>query len=210
MYDVKEGVVKVAGVDVRAVAQSCLRKAVAMVPQDIVLFNNTILFNIRYGKVDASQEEVEEASRAAGIHEAILNFPDGYETVVGERGLKLSGGEKQRVGLARALLMKPTMMVLDEATSALDSSTERGIQRALEAASVGRTMLVVAHRLSTVVSCHQILVLEAGKVIERGSHHELVELGGKYAEMWKIQNREEEEEKEKDEDDSGGGGDGNE
>merc|ERR1711971_85248 len=160
--------------------------------------------NIRYGKVSASQEEVEEASRAAGIHEAILNFPDGYETVVGERGLKLSGGEKQRVGLARALLMKPTMMVLDEATSALDSSTEREIQRALEAASVGRTMLVVAHRLSTVVGCHQILVLEAGKVIERGSHHELVELGGKYAEMWKIQNREEDGEKDKD-DDTGGG-----
>merc|ERR1712032_1448905 len=165
---------------------------------------NTILFNIRYGKVDASQEEVEEASRAAGIHEAILNFPDGYETVVGERGLKLSGGEKQRVGLARALLMKPSMMVLDEATSALDSSTEREIQRALEAASVGRTMVVVAHRLSTVVGCQQILVVEAGQVIERGSHHELVELGGKYAEMWKIQNRE------KEEDDSGGGGDGNE
>jgi len=164
MYDVKEGAVKVAGVDVRAVAQSCLRRAVATVPQDIVLFNNSILFNIRYGKVDASQEEVEEASRAAGIHEAILNFPDKYDTVVGERGLKLSGGEKQRVGLARALLMEPTIMVLDEATSALDSSTEREIQRALEAASRGRTMLVVAHRLSTVVGCHQILVLEAGKV----------------------------------------------
>ena len=167
--------------------QVSLRAAIGMVPQDTVLFNDTIRYNIRYGRWDASDAEVEEAARLAQIDGFIRSLPKGYETQVGERGLKLSGGEKQRVAIARTILKAPPILVLDEATSALDTYTEREIQAALERVSKGRTTLVIAHRLSTVVDADEILVLDKGVIVERGNHQSLLEAGGVYAALWNRQ-----------------------
>eukprot|EP00092_Neocalanus_flemingeri_P068912 GFUD01084323.1.p1 GENE.GFUD01084323.1~~GFUD01084323.1.p1 ORF type:complete len:834 (+),score=234.65 GFUD01084323.1:272-2773(+) len=197
MYDVKEGAITFNGVNVTDFTQSSLRKCIGVVPQDTVLFNDTIRYNIRYGKMEATDQEVEEAATLAGIHTAIIGFPEGYDTVVGERGLKLSGGEKQRVAIARTLLMQPGVMVYDEATSSLDSTTERNIQEAIIAASSRKTVLVIAHRLSTVVNSEQIVVMDQGEIVERGTHHELVEKNGKYKELWEHQQNSKEGEKEK-------------
>jgi ATP-binding cassette subfamily B protein len=161
------------------------------VPQDTVLFNDTIEYNIAYGRPGASKEEIVAAARAAQLHEFVSRLPDGYDTMVGERGLKLSGGEKQRVAIARTLLKNPVILVFDEATSALDSGTERVIQAELEEIATGRTTLVVAHRLSTIVNADQIVVLEAGRVVERGTHTELLAAGGAYARLWAMQARHE-------------------
>jgi ATP-binding cassette subfamily B protein len=186
-YDVSGGAILVNGRDIREVKQSSLRAAIGIVPQDTVLFNDTILYNIRYGRPEASDEEVFDAARAAHIHDFIVSLPKGYESMVGERGLKLSGGEKQRVAIARALLKNPRILIFDEATSALDSRAERAIQAELERISQGRTTLVIAHRLSTVMGADQILVLAQGRVAERGTHAQLLELKGEYARMWALQ-----------------------
>lgn len=167
--------------------QRSLRSHIGVVPQDTVLFNDSIRNNIRYGRVTASDEDVEEASRAADIHERIITFPDGYETQVGERGLKLSGGEKQRVAIARTILKAPQIILLDEATSALDTHTERNIQASLAKVCANRTTIIVAHRLSTVINADQILVLRDGQIAERGSHEVLLAKEGAYAEMWMKQ-----------------------
>jgi ATP-binding cassette subfamily B protein len=167
--------------------QSSLRAAIGIVPQDTVLFNDTILYNIRYGRTEASDKEVVEAARAAHIHEFIESLPAGYQSMVGERGLKLSGGEKQRVAIARALLKNPRILIFDEATSALDSRAEKAIQAELERVSQGRTTLVIAHRLSTVMDADQILVLARGRIVERGTHRQLLEFQGEYARMWALQ-----------------------
>jgi ATP-binding cassette, subfamily B, heavy metal transporter len=188
-YDVNAGRITIDGHDLRDLTQSSVRAAIAIVPQDTVLFNDTIFYNILYGRPHATREEVEAAARAAHIHDFIKSLPDGYETPVGERGLKLSGGEKQRVAIARALLKNPTILIFDEATSALDSKSERAIQAELDRISVGRTTLVIAHRLSTVMNADQILVMDAGRVIERGSHQELLAMNGIYAQMWTLQQR---------------------
>jgi len=190
-YEVDAGRVTVNGVDIRDVTQSSLRAAIGIVPQDTVLFNDTILYNIHYGRPEASLEEVVEAAKAAHIHEFIESLPDRYESRVGERGLKLSGGEKQRVAIARAILKNPSILVFDEATSALDSETEQGIQAELDRIARGRTTLVIAHRLSTVMDADQILVLEGGRIVERGTHRELLERNGAYAQMWALQLQEE-------------------
>jgi ATP-binding cassette, subfamily B, heavy metal transporter len=163
-----------------------------VVPQDTVLFNDTVYYNIAYGRADASREEVEEAARAAKIHDFITSLPDGYKTTVGERGLKLSGGEKQRVGIARTLLKNPPILILDEATSALDTQTERDIQDSLQRMGEGRSVITIAHRLSTIADADQILVLEAGEIVERGTHEVLLTKGGRYAAMWARQSAEEE------------------
>ncbi len=189
-YDVDGGHIRIDGGDVRDLTQASVRAAIAIVPQDTVLFNDTIFYNIRYGRPDASRDEVEDAARAAHIHDFIVRLPDGYETEVGERGLKLSGGEKQRVAIARALLKDPAILIFDEATSALDSKSEKAIQAELERIQVGRTTLVIAHRLSTVMDADQILVMDAGRIIERGSHAELLVAGGAYAAMWSLQQQE--------------------
>lgn len=189
-YDVNEGRVTVDGHDLRGLSQASLRGAVGIVPQDTVLFNDSIYYNIRYGRPDATREEVEAAARAAHIHRFIESLPDGYDTPVGERGLKLSGGEKQRVAIARAILKNPSILIFDEATSALDSKSERAIQAELERIQVGRTTLVIAHRLSTVMNAGQILVMDAGQIVERGSHSELLALDGHYAQMWRLQQSE--------------------
>ena len=189
-YDVDAGRIAIDGVDVRDLTQASLRAAIAIVPQDTVLFNDTIYYNIRYGRPEATRDEVEAAARAAHIHEFILRMPDGYETEVGERGLKLSGGEKQRVAIARALLKNPAILIFDEATSALDSKSEKAIQAELERIQVGRTTLVIAHRLSTIMDAGQILVMDAGRIVERGSHAGLVAAGGQYAQMWRLQQQE--------------------
>jgi ABC-type transport system involved in Fe-S cluster assembly fused permease/ATPase subunit len=189
-YDVDGGAVLIDGQDVRSVTQASLRAAIGIVPQDTVLFNDTIEYNIAYGRPGADREEVIAAARAAHIHDFIASLPDGYGTMVGERGLKLSGGEKQRVAIARTLLKAPAIMVFDEATSALDSHTERVIQDELESIARSRTTLVIAHRLSTVVHAGQILVMERGRIIERGTHLELLRRRGAYAAMWEIQSRE--------------------
>lgn len=186
-YDVDEGRILVDGQDVRDVTQGSLREAIGLVPQDTVLFNDTIRTNIAYGRPDASQALIEEAAKAAQIHSFIEGLPDGYETLVGERGLKLSGGEKQRVAIARMVLKNPPILILDEATSALDSLTEQQIQTALRDLSSGRTTLMIAHRLSTVVEADQILVIEDGRVIEQGYHQELLSQQGSYADMWARQ-----------------------
>jgi ATP-binding cassette subfamily B protein len=188
-YDVNAGRITIDGHDVRDLTQSSVRGAIAIVPQDTVLFNDTIFYNILYGRTHATRDEVEAAARAAHIHDFIISLPDGYETPVGERGLKLSGGEKQRVAIARALLKNPTILIFDEATSALDSKSERAIQEELDRISVGRTTLIIAHRLSTVMNADQILVMDAGRIIERGSHHELLASSGVYAQMWLLQQR---------------------
>jgi len=186
-YDVSAGRIEINGADIREVKQASLRAAIGIVPQDTVLFNDTILYNIRYGRPDASDEEVFEAARAAHIHDFIRSLPSGYETMVGERGLKLSGGEKQRVAIARALLKNPRILIFDEATSALDSRSEKAIQAELQRISQGRTTLVIAHRLSTVMDADQILVLGSGRIIERGTHEQLLEEKGEYARMWALQ-----------------------
>ncbi len=186
-YDVDGGALRIDDQDVRAVTQSSLHSAIGVVPQDTVLFNDTIYYNIAYGRPDASREEVEAAARSAEIHDFIETLPRGYETLVGERGLKLSGGEKQRVGIARTILKDPPILLLDEATSALDTRTEQEIQASLGRMGRGRTVIMIAHRLSTVVEADQIVVLEEGRVVERGSHADLLELHGRYAGMWAVQ-----------------------
>ncbi len=186
-YDIQQGRITIAGQDIRSVTQQSLRRAIGIVPQDTVLFNDTVAYNIAYGRPDASAAEVEQAARAAHIHGFIAAQPKGYDTMVGERGLKLSGGEKQRVAIARTLLKNPPLLIFDEATSALDSANERAIQAELRAVAQGKTALVIAHRLSTVVDVHEILVLEAGRIVERGSHAALLAAGGRYASMWALQ-----------------------
>ncbi|HXI36782.1 MAG TPA: ABC transporter ATP-binding protein/permease [Burkholderiales bacterium] len=186
-YDVSSGKIEVGGIDTREVKQASLRAAIGIVPQDTVLFNDTILYNIRYGRPEASDAEVIEAASAAHIHEFISSLPNGYETMVGERGLKLSGGEKQRVAIARALLKSPRILIFDEATSALDSRAEKAIQAELERIAQGRTTLVIAHRLSTVMDADQILVLGHGRIVERGTHAQLLDAQGEYARMWALQ-----------------------
>ncbi|MFM8575939.1 MAG: ABCB family ABC transporter ATP-binding protein/permease [Limnohabitans sp.] len=186
-YDVQQGAVHIAGQDIRTVQQASVRQAIGIVPQDTVLFNDTVAYNIAYGRPGATQEEIEQAARAARIHDFIVSTPKAYETAVGERGLKLSGGEKQRVAIARTLLKNPPVLVFDEATSALDSANERAIQAELASAAQNKTTLVIAHRLSTVVDAHEILVMDAGRIIERGTHAQLLAQQGRYASMWALQ-----------------------
>ncbi len=186
-YDVQQGRITIAGQDIKHVTQASVRQAIGIVPQDTVLFNDTVEYNIAYGKPGASREEVEAAARAARIHDFIVSTPLGYNTMVGERGLKLSGGEKQRVAIARTLLKNPPVVIFDEATSALDSANERAIQAELRTAAQNKTTLVIAHRLSTVVDAHEILVMEDGCIVERGTHADLLAMGQKYARMWTLQ-----------------------
>ena len=188
-YDVQSGKILIDGQNIQDVTQATLRKAIGIVPQDTVLFNDTIGYNIAYGNPSASIDEVHEAARAAQIDGFIKRLPDGYDTQVGERGLKLSGGEKQRVAIARTLLKKPAMLIFDEATSALDSKTERAFQEELLNLAKNRTTLIIAHRLSTIIHADQILVMEQGQIVERGTHAELLAANGKYAEMWQMQER---------------------
>ncbi len=188
-YDVTHGRITIDGQDIREVSQTSLRAAIGIVPQDTVLFNDTIYYNIAYGRTSASREEIEAAARAAHIHDFVLSLPQGYATTVGERGLKLSGGEKQRVAIARALLKKPAILVFDEATSALDTRTEKIIQAELAEIARGRTTLIVAHRLSTIVDADRIVVLDHGRIVESGSHAELLAQHGHYAALWALQAR---------------------
>jgi ATP-binding cassette subfamily B protein len=191
-YEAQGGRVLIDGQDVRTVTQQSLRAAIGIVPQDTVLFNDTIEYNIGYGRPGAGHDEIAAAARAAHIHQFIESLPDGYRTMVGERGLKLSGGEKQRVAIARTLLKNPPILVFDEATSALDSKTESVIQAELQAVAADRTTLVIAHRLSTIVGADQILVLDRGRIVERGTHAQLLARDGSYARMWALQQRESE------------------
>ncbi len=186
-YDVASGAVTIDGQDIRGVTQKSLRAAIGIVPQDTVLFNDTIYYNIAYGRPEASREEVEQAARLARIHDFVAGLPDGYDTMVGERGLKLSGGEKQRVAIARTILKNPPILLFDEATSALDTQTEREIQTSLKEVSRARTTLVIAHRLSTVVDAEEIIVIDRGRIVERGRHGDLLAQGGIYAAMWRRQ-----------------------
>ncbi|MDB5369556.1 MAG: transporter ATP-binding protein/permease [Roseomonas sp.] len=186
-YDAQSGSIRIDGHDIRDITQESLRAAIGVVPQDTVLFNDTIRYNIAYGRPGASDAEVEQAARLAQVHDFVLRLPDGYDTRVGERGLKLSGGEKQRVAIARTILKDPRILILDEATSALDTRTEQDIQQALRGVSAGRTTLVIAHRLSTVVEADEIMVLQDGQVAERGNHTVLMAQGGLYAQMWRRQ-----------------------
>jgi ABC-type transport system involved in Fe-S cluster assembly fused permease/ATPase subunit len=191
-YDVQQGRITINDQDIRLVTQHSVRKALGIVPQDTVLFNDTVAYNIGYGRTGATQAEIEAAAKAARIHDFIVSTPKGYATSVGERGLKLSGGEKQRVAIARTLLKNPPILVFDEATSALDSANERAIQAELANAAQNKTTLVIAHRLSTVVDAHEILVMEAGRIVERGHHALLLQLNGRYAQMWALQQNTEE------------------
>ncbi|NYT57859.1 ABC transporter ATP-binding protein/permease [Alcaligenaceae bacterium] len=186
-YDVTAGSIRINGKDIRSLTQASLRQHIGIVPQDTVLFNDSILYNIAYGNPLATQDEIFQAARAASIHDFIMGLPDGYQTQVGERGLKLSGGEKQRVAIARTLLKNPPILILDEATSALDTRTERSIQDELNQIAKERTTLIIAHRLSTIVDADEILVLDHGKVLERGTHRELLARRGRYAQMWTLQ-----------------------
>jgi ATP-binding cassette, subfamily B, heavy metal transporter len=190
-YDVTGGAVTIDGQDIRDVTQVSLHNAIGVVPQDTVLFNDTIRYNIAYGKDGASQAEIEAAARAARIHDFIAQLPDGYDTTVGERGLKLSGGEKQRVGIARTLLKNPPILLLDEATSALDSQTEASIQDSLREMGHGRTVITIAHRLSTIADADRIVVLDDGRIVEEGRHEVLIAKGGRYAAMWARQSQDE-------------------
>jgi ABC-type transport system involved in Fe-S cluster assembly fused permease/ATPase subunit len=192
-YDISGGAIEIDGQDIRSVTQTSLHQAIGVVPQDTVLFNDTVYYNIAYGNPDAGREAVQAAAKAARIHDFIMSLPDGYEAKVGERGLKLSGGEKQRVGIARTLLKNPPILVLDEATSALDTQTERDIQESLREMGQGRSVITIAHRLSTIADSDRILVLEAGEVVEQGTHEQLLSNGGRYAAMWERQSAEEEE-----------------
>jgi ATP-binding cassette subfamily B protein len=191
-YDVQQGGIYIDGLEIRQLTQDSVRAAIGIVPQDTVLFNDTVYYNIAYGNTQASKAQVEEAARAARIHGFIASTPQGYETMVGERGLKLSGGEKQRVAIARTLLKNPAILIFDEATSALDSTNERAIQAELRDAAHNKTTLVIAHRLSTVVDAHEIVVMDAGRVIERGTHLQLLAADGRYAHMWSLQQSQEE------------------
>jgi ATP-binding cassette, subfamily B, heavy metal transporter len=186
-YDVQQGTVSIAGQDIKTVTQTSVREAIGIVPQDTVLFNDTVAYNIAYGRPGATQEQVEEAAKSARIHDFITATPLGYKTMVGERGLKLSGGEKQRVAIARTLLKNPPILIFDEATSALDSANERAIQAELQSVAQNKTTLVIAHRLSTAVDAHEILVMDAGHIVERGNHVQLLALNGVYAQMWALQ-----------------------
>ena len=190
-YDVQQGVVRIDGHPLNQLTQESVRQAIGIVPQDTVLFNDTVYYNIAYGRPSASREEVEQAARAARIHDFIVSTPLGYQTMVGERGLKLSGGEKQRVAIARTLLKNPFILIFDEATSALDSSNERAIQSELREAANNKTTLVIAHRLSTVVDAHEIIVLDQGVIVEQGTHAQLLEAQGRYASMWSMQQSQE-------------------
>jgi ATP-binding cassette subfamily B protein len=189
-YEVGKGAVCIEGMDVRNVRQSSLRSAIGIVPQDTVLFNDTVYYNIHYGRPHAAREDVIAAAQAAHIHDFISSLPEGYETRVGERGLKLSGGEKQRVAIARAILKNPRILIFDEATSALDSKSERAIKGELDRIARGHTTLVIAHRLSTIMDADRILVLDHGRIVERGTHQELLARGGAYAQMWALQRQE--------------------
>ncbi|MBL9047576.1 MAG: ABC transporter ATP-binding protein/permease, partial [Tabrizicola sp.] len=191
-YDIQGGKIRIDGQDIAKVTQSSLHQAIGVVPQDTVLFNDTVLYNIAYGRAGASRDEIEAAAKAAKIHDFIASLPQGYETVVGERGLKLSGGEKQRVGIARTLLKNPPILILDEATSALDTQTERAIQESLREMGQGRSVITIAHRLSTIADADQIIVLEEGRIVEQGRHDDLLARQGKYAQMWERQSAEEE------------------
>lgn len=186
-YDVQQGGIYLDGQDIKTVTQVGLRHVIGIVPQDTVLFNDTVAYNIGYGRPGATQEEIESAAKSAQIHEFISSLPLGYETMVGERGLKLSGGEKQRVAIARTLLKNPALLIFDEATSALDSETERAIQKELLALAKNRSTLIIAHRLSTVIHAHQILVMDDGQIVERGTHEQLLRANGRYAQMWQVQ-----------------------
>ena len=193
-YDINPGQrggrITVNGHDIRGLTQDSLRRSIGIVPQDTVLFNDTVAYNIAYGRPEATRDEVDAAARSARIHDFIVSTPKGYETVVGERGLKLSGGEKQRVAIARTLLKDPPILVFDEATSALDSANERAIQAELAAVAQGKTVLIIAHRLSTIVHAHEILVMDAGCIVERGTHAHLLAANGRYAQMWRLQQNE--------------------
>ncbi|WP_424192727.1 ABCB family ABC transporter ATP-binding protein/permease [Ampullimonas aquatilis] len=186
-YDVQSGTVRIDGQDIRQITQTSVRSAIGIVPQDTVLFNDTIFYNIAYGRPGAAPEEIEAAARAAYIHDFIVSLPEGYNSMVGERGLKLSGGEKQRVAIARTILKNPAILIFDEATSALDSRSEQAIQTQLKAIAKDRTTLVIAHRLSTIVDAQQILVMEHGRIVERGTHQELLDQAGVYSQMWARQ-----------------------
>jgi ABC-type transport system involved in Fe-S cluster assembly fused permease/ATPase subunit len=186
-YEAGSGSIRINGSDLRALTQASVRAAIGIVPQDTVLFNDSIYYNIQYGRPSATRDEVIAAARAAHIHDFIESLPERYDTRVGERGLKLSGGEKQRVAIARALLKDPPILIFDEATSALDSKTEKAIQAELEQAAHGRTTLIIAHRLSTVMSADEILVMDKGCIVERGRHDHLLTLEGHYAQMWRLQ-----------------------
>ena len=186
-YDVQQGHITIAGQDIKRVTQASVRQAIGIVPQDTVLFNDTVEYNIAYGQTGATRAQVEEAAKSARIHDFIASTPLGYKTMVGERGLKLSGGEKQRVAIARTLLKNPPILIFDEATSALDSANERAIQAELQGVAKNKTTLVIAHRLSTVVDAHEILVLDAGRIVERGTHPQLLAAQGRYAQMWALQ-----------------------
>jgi ATP-binding cassette, subfamily B, heavy metal transporter len=189
-YDVDHGAIRIDGQDLRAVTQDSLRRAIGVVPQDTVLFNDTVRYNIAYGRPGAGDAEIADAARHARIHDFIAALPDGYQSRVGERGLKLSGGEKQRVAIARVILKEPRILIFDEATSALDTKTEQEIQANLDEVAAGRTTLVIAHRLSTVVKADEVLVLDQGRIVERGDHAALLARGGVYAAMWARQQQE--------------------
>jgi ATP-binding cassette subfamily B protein len=186
-YEVDDGTIRIDGQDISDLQQASLRQEIGVVPQDSVLFNDTIFYNIAYGRPDASPADVEDAARRASIHNFIMESPDAYQTMVGERGLKLSGGEKQRVAIARTILKSPRILLLDEATSALDTRTEREIQSALQLVSRNRTTLVIAHRLSTIIDADEIIVLSGGEIVERGRHADLIALDGLYGAMWRDQ-----------------------
>ncbi|KAL4282945.1 hypothetical protein GQ457_16G012510 [Hibiscus cannabinus] len=187
-FDADSGSIRIDGQDIRDATLDSLRQSIGVVPQDTVLFNDTIFHNIHYGRLSATKEEVYDAAKRAAIHDTIMNFPEKYSTVVGERGLKLSGGEKQRVALARAFLKAPAILLCDEATSALDSTTEAAILNALKSLANNRTSIFIAHRLTTAMQCDEIIVLESGKVIEHGSHDILLAKAGRYAQLWAQQN----------------------